>query len=132
MRGMKRVHGEAVSANVDAPAAGEVLGDAIGLVEGQRKLPHRNSKTDVAQEVDGSETMMRDLVDVEGKFSLNVLVLALGVIDGRPVFRPELWKLDGDGDVGGFGVTDRVADVVRKRADGEGQFVGVVSHCGRG
>ena len=38
----------------------------------------------------------------------------------------ELWKLDGDGEIGGFGVTDRVANVMRKRANGEGEFVGVL------
>ena len=31
-----------------------------------------------------------------------------------------------NGEVGGFRVADRVADVVRERADGEGEFVCVV------
>ena len=37
----------------------------------------------------------------------------------------ELGELDGDGEVGGFGVADAVADVVGESADGEGELVGV-------
>ena len=37
----------------------------------------------------------------------------------------ELGELDGDGEVGGLGVADAVADVVGEGADGEGELVGV-------
>ena len=69
---------------------------------------------------------MRDLVDVEGKFGLNVLVLAFAVADGASVFCLQFRELDGNGEVGGVSVAERIADVVRERADSEGQLVRVV------
>ncbi len=41
-----------------------------------------------------------------------------------PYCRFELGELDGDGEIDGGAVADGVADVVRERADGEGEFVG--------
>ena len=71
-------------------------------------------------------TMMCDLVDVEGKFRLNVLVLAFGIADGRSVFCLQLGKLDWNSKVGGVRVAERIADIVRERTDSEGQLVRVV------
>ena len=120
------MNGETVSANIDASAAGERFGEAIGLVVGEGKLAHRYGQTDVAHVPDGGNAMMRDFVDVESEFSLNVLVLAFRVIHRSTVLGAELWELNGDGEIGGFRVTDRVANVMRKRANGEGKFVGVL------
>ena len=75
----------------------------------------------------GWEAVLAELVDVEGEFDADVLVFALGIVDRWAVFLRELGKLDGNGAVGGIGVSDVVADVVRERSDGEGEFVGVMS-----
>jgi len=64
--------------------------------------------------------MMRDLVDVEGEFGLDVLVLPFRVTYRRAVFGAEFGELNGNGNVGGFGMPDGVADVMRERADREG------------
>ena len=74
----------------------------------------------MAEVVDGGEALVDDFVDVEGELGLDVLVFAFGVVDVGAVFGGELGELDGDGEIGGFGVTDGVADVVRESADGEG------------
>ena len=101
--------------------------NAVGLVEGQRKLRIETAKSDVAQEAERRDAMMRDFVDVEGEFGLNMLMLAFGIVHRRShISRASFGKFDGDGEVGGLGVADGVADVVGERADGEGEFVGVV------
>jgi hypothetical protein len=53
------------------------------------------------------------------------LVTPFNVVDDAAVLAGEGGKFDGDGEVGGLGVADGVADVVRERADSEGQLVGV-------
>ena len=68
---------------------------------------------------------MGDLVDVEGELGLDVLVLALAVGDGGTVAGFQFGELDGDGEIGGVGMADGVADVVGEGADGEGELVGV-------
>ncbi len=82
-------------------------------------------ETDVAEVVDGSEALMRDFIDIEGEFCLDVLVFSFGVVDGAAVLLLELGELDGHGAVGGHGVADAVADVVGESTDGEGELVGV-------
>ena len=82
-------------------------------------------QTDVAEVVDGGEAMVGDFVDVKGELGLHVLVFAFGVGDAMPELVAKLGEFDGDGEVGGFGVADAVADVVGEGADGEGELVGV-------
>ena len=57
---------------------------------------------------------MRDFLDVEGELRLHMLMFAFGIVHNGAVFRAELGKLDGNRDIGGLGVAERVADVVRE------------------
>ena len=68
---------------------------------------------------------MGNFIDVEGELSLNVLVFAFTIIDGLAVFGGERGELDGDGEIGGVGVADGVADVMGESADGEGELVSI-------
>ena len=68
---------------------------------------------------------MGNFIDVEGELSLNVLVFAFTIIDGLAVFGGERRELDGDGEIGGVGVADGVADVMGESADGEGELVSI-------
>ena len=54
--------------------AGEVLGEAVGLVIGERELANGNLEADVAKIVEWGEAVMGDFVDVEGELGLHVLV----------------------------------------------------------
>jgi len=69
---------------------------------------------------------MRNLVDVKGEFGLYMLALTLGVAHLRTVFRTQRGELHGNGEIGRFGVADGVAHVMRQRAHGEGELIGVV------
>ncbi len=86
----------------------------------------------MAEILDRGNAVMGDLIDVEAELDLHVLVPSLGVVDHGAVFGAELWELDGDGEVGGAGVADGVANVVGERADGKGKLIGVLRRCGRG
>jgi hypothetical protein len=66
------------------------------------------------------------LVDVEGELGLDVGVGIFSVVDAVAVSLFEFGKLDRDGEIDGGAMTDRVTDVVREGADGEGEFVGGV------
>src|SRR6185437_15686140 len=114
-------------AHVDSLMArlGKVLAQAVGLIEGERELPGRNLEADVAKVPDRSEAMVGNLIDVEGELRPDMLLLALGVVHDIAVAPLQLWKLHRHGNVGSLRVADGVADVVRKRADGEGEFVRV-------
>ncbi len=119
--------GEAVAADIEAVAAsaGEVFGQAVGLVIRKGKLLDGHLKSNVAEVADRRNAVMRNLVDVEGELGLNMLALSLGVVHLGAVFCAEAGKLDRHGKVDGRGVTNRVADVVGERAGGEGEFIGV-------
>src|SRR5215469_7084836 len=117
---------ETIFGNADAVAAGEIFGKAVGLVERERQLMHRDLESDVAHVVERREAMMRDFVDVEGKFSLNMLMLALGVIHRTAVLRAEFRKLNWNRKVSGLRVANGVADVVGECSDSEGEFIRVV------
>ena len=80
----------------------------------------------MAKEEDRGHAVMRDLVNVKGELGLHVLVLALGVAHVAAVFGTQTGELHGDGEICGFGVTDGVADVVRQRAHGERELIGVM------
>jgi hypothetical protein len=125
--GDEAVDGEAVAVDVDAVVAGvgEVFAEAVGLVEGEGELPGGDFQADVTEVADGGEAMVGDFVDVEGELGLHVLVFAFSVGDAVTVLAAKLGELDGDGEVGGFGVADGVADVVGEGADGEGELVGI-------
>lgn len=124
----KAAHGEAVAFDVDAAAStgGEILAEAVGLVEGGGELAGGNLEPHVAKVLYRCEAMMRDFVDVEGELGLDVLVCAFGVVDSVAVFRAEPGELDRDGLVGGTGVADVVADVVGEGTDSEGEFIGIL------
>ena len=85
-----------------------------------------NLDPDVARIAERSHAVMCDLIDIERKLGPHVLVFALSIVHARPVARRELGELDRDGAVGGLRVAERIPDVVRQRAHGEGQFIGVV------
>ena len=72
--------------------------------------------------------MMRDFVDVEGEFSLHVLMLAFRIADMKSgifarSFGNSLWNCE---IFVACCVPDGIADVVRESPDGKGQFVSVV------
>jgi hypothetical protein len=64
------------------------------------------------------------LVDVEGEFGLDMGMCVFGIVDAWAIPLFELRELDGDREVDGGTVADGVADVMRERADSEGQLVG--------
>ena len=121
------VDGEAIAVDVDTVVAGvgEVFAEAVGLIEGEGELAGGQLQADVLEVADGGEAVVGDFVDVEGELGLDVLMLALCVGDAVAVAGFELGELDGDGEIGGGGVANAVADVVGEGADGEGEFVGV-------
>ena len=57
---------------------------------------------------------MRDFLYVESELRLNMLMFAFGIAHDRAVFCAQLRELDGNRNIGGLGVADRVAYVVRK------------------
>ena len=126
--GDEGAHGKAICVHVDASPAplAKVLIEAVGLVKRERELLDRNSEPDMAQVVDRGHSVMGDLIDVEGEFRLYMLAPALGVGHHRAVFHAKHGKLDGNGEVDGFSMAHRVADVMRKRAHGEGQLIGIL------
>ena len=79
----------------------------------------------MAQVVDRRQAVVGNLVDVEGELSLDMLVFAFGIVHHRPVARAQFWKLHGYREIRRLGVTDGIADVVRKRAHRKRQFVRV-------
>ena len=74
----------------------------------------------------GGEVAFAELIDVEGELGLDVRVRALGVVDDGTVLLFKAGKFDGDGVVDGVAVAYGVAYVMRQRADGEGEVVGVL------
>jgi len=94
-------------------------------VEGERELLSGDFEANMAEVVDGSEAALGDLVDVEGKLGLDVLVLAFSIVNVRAVFGGELGEFNGNGEVGGLGVPNGVADVVAEGADGERKLIRV-------
>lgn len=125
--------GDAWNEGVDSEAVGtyvyaatsfsEVLSYSIGLVIGEGELANRYAQANVAQVWQRREAMMCDLVDIKSKLGLDVLARALCVVDDATEFVSESRKFNRDGKVSSLGVADGVADVVRERADGEGQLV---------
>src|SRR5208283_2265670 len=81
---------------------------------------------DVAQISERGETMVRDLIDVEGELGLHVLMLAFGIIHGVAITSCEFGKLKSDCPVGCLRVAVGVTDVMRHSPDGKGELVGVM------
>ncbi len=79
-------HRKSIIADVDALLPLEVVGKTVGLIESQRELTLGDPQADVAQIAKGRDVMMSDLVDVEGKLGLNVLMLAFGIVYDEPYF----------------------------------------------
>ncbi len=105
------------------PRLGKVLAQAIGLIEGKRELSCRNLEAHVAQIVDRSEAMVRNLIDVEGELCPDVLLLAFGIVHDIAVAFLKFWKLDRHGNIRGLRVPNRVADVMRKSTDSECELI---------
>ena len=85
-----------------------------------------NFEADVLEVGGGGEATLAELVDVEGELGLDVGVRVFSVVDVGAIFLLEFGKFDRDGEIDGVAVADGVADVVRERADGEGELVGGV------
>src|SRR5215469_1467922 len=98
------MYGPSVVAYVHAMMArlGKVHAQAVGLIEGKRELFCRNLETYVAKVADGRKAMIRDLVDVEGEFGLDVLVLAFGIIHDVAISIAEFRELNGHGEIDGL------------------------------
>ena len=98
--------------------------EAVGLVEGGVEQGTGDFEADVPKVVGRGEAALAELVDVEGELGLDVLVGALGIVDGGAVLPSKFREFDGDGLVGCVAVADGIADVVGEGADGEGEVVG--------
>src|SRR6185503_16498358 len=73
-----------------------------------------------------SHAMVCNLIDVQGELCLNVLMFALRITNRVTVPGTQLGELEGDREIGRFGMANRVAYVMRKSANGESQFVCVM------
>jgi hypothetical protein len=98
--------------------------ETIGFKESFTQERQRNLEADELCVGGGSEAEFAELVDVEGKLSLDVGVGVLSVVDGGSISLFQLGELDGDGEIDCGAVTDGVAYVVREGADGEGELIG--------
>ena len=98
--------------------------EAVGFEEGAAEKRVGDFEPDVFEIGRGSEATFAELIDVEGELGPDVGVWIFGVVDDAAVFLFELWKLDGNGAVGGDAVAEVVSDVMGERADGEGELVG--------
>jgi hypothetical protein len=98
--------------------------EAVGLEERLLKEGQGDFEADEFEVCGWGEAAFAELVDVEGELGLDVCVGIFGVVDYGAVLLLELGELDGNGVVDGETVAYGVADVVRERADGEGELVG--------
>jgi hypothetical protein len=98
----------------------------VGLVESSAKQRSGDFEADVFEIGGRGEVAFAELIDIEGELSLDVGMGAFGVIDERAISPFEAGKFDGNSVVDGIAVPNVVAEVVRERADGEGEVVGVL------
>jgi hypothetical protein len=98
--------------------------ETVGFEERLTQKGTRHFKADIFEIGGRGEATLTQLVDVEGELGLDVGVGIFGIVDAGAVSFFKLGKLDGDGEIDGGAVTDGVADVVRERANSEGEFVG--------
>src|ERR1700723_4377395 len=70
--------------------------------------------------------MMSDLIDVKRELRLNMLVFAFIVCHHGPILGAKFWKLDGHRAICRQRMSERVANVVGKRANGESKFVRIL------
>ena len=126
--GNKGTNSKAISAHVDAAAAlaGEVLIEPVCLIEGYAKLTNGNFKPDVAQVMNRRDTMLRNVVDIEGKLGTNMLASAFSVVHFPAVLRAELGKFDRDSQISSERMAFGVTKVMRQRADRERKLVGIL------
>ena len=118
-------HRETICIYVDTASASrrKVLVQAVRLVKRESKQLHRHLQPDMPQVVDRRHAVMRNFVDVKRKFRLHMLPLALGVIHYRTISRAKFGKFDGNREVDRLRMSNRVANVVRKRPHREGEFI---------
>jgi hypothetical protein len=100
--------------------------EAVGLVKGGSEQRHGDFEADVLEVCGGREVAFAELINVEGELSLDMRVRSLGVIDDGTILLFKAGEFYGDGVVDDIAVSDGVTDVVRERADGEGEVVDVL------
>ncbi len=100
--------------------------EAVGLEEGLAQKVSWHFEADEFHIFGGGETTLAELVDVEGELGPDVGVGILGVVNVGAISFFEFGELDRDGEIDSDAVADGVADVMRERADGEGELVGGV------
>src|SRR5579862_2018464 len=101
--------------------------DTIGADERALQSFAGNFKSDGAQVSGRGKFLICQLVDIKGKFSSDMTVRTLIVGYTSSELMLELGKLNRSRGIDGLRMADRIANVVRQGADGEGVFVDVLS-----